>query len=296
MDLKVLRNFLVLAEELNFGKAAKKLFMTQPPLSKQIKNLENELGVKLFHRTKRKVRLTEHGEFLRIEAHRLMIQADIIKNHIKLIRKDTSGQIRFGYVDDTVYTIIPKILHILKKSYPGIDTVLSTLNTEFLINALRARMIDIAFIRTPTQTADIIFHPIYQETFSLILPHSHPFALRKNIGLIELANEPFIGLSRYSDLPVKNAITNICGKAGFIPKIAHEAGHINTIVQLVENNLGYSIIPSGTKNIFKTNVKFFELKEYSERAEISLAYIPDNLCEIARLAVNLILKKNFKIT
>jgi len=293
MDLKVLRNFLTLAEELNFGKAAKKLFMTQPPLSKQIKTLENELGVKLFDRTKKKVRLTEHGEFLKIEAHRLMIQADIIKNHIKLIRKDTSGQIRLGYVDDIIYTILPKILQELKKKYPGIDTVLSTLNTEFLINALRARMIDLAFIRSPILAADITVYPIYQETFALILHFSHPLTSRKNVRLIELADEPFIGLSRYSDLAIKNAVINICGKAGFIPKIVHEAAHINTIVQLVENNLGYSIIPSGIKPAFKTRVKFFELKEYSERAEISLAYIPDFLSGTARLTSELIFKQKF---
>lgn len=105
-------------------------------------------------------------------------------------------------------------------------------------------MIDIAFIRSPIQAADIIVHPIYKETFSLIIPHSYALASRKKIRLIELADEPFIGLSRYSDLPIKNAILNICGKAGFVPKIIHEAGHINTIVQLVENKLGYSIVPS----------------------------------------------------
>jgi len=293
MDLKVLRNFLVLAEELHFGKAAKKLFITQPPLSKQIKNLENELGVRLFVRTKRKVTLTEHGEFLRIEAHRLMLQADIIKNHIKLIRKDTSGQIRLGYVEDIIYTMLPKILQELKKNYPGIDTVLSTLNTEFLVNALRARMIDIAFIRSPILAADIAIHPIFQESFSLILPHSHPIDSENKIRLLELADEPFIGLSRYGDLAVKNAVLNICGRAGFIPKIVHEAGHISTIVQLVENNLGYSIIPSGIKTAIKTKVKFFELNEFPERSEISLAFIPDNLSKIAQLAVDLILKKDF---
>ncbi|MBN1271436.1 MAG: LysR family transcriptional regulator [Candidatus Aminicenantes bacterium] len=293
MDLKELRSFLVLAEELHFGKAAKKLFISQPPLSKQIKNLEDELGVPLFYRTKRKVRLTEYGEFLRIEAHRLFIQTEAIKNHIGLIRKETAGVIRFGFVDDVLYTILPKILHELKKKYPGIDTVLSTLNTEFLINTLRARLVDIAFIRTPVQAKDIAVHPLTKDTFSLILPLSHPLASKKNISLKELAEEPFVGLSRYCTPSLKNAIVSICSKAGFLPRIVHETGNINTIIRIVENNLGYSIIPSGAKKTCKSDVRFFELKEYPERAELSLAYNPEAVSGVAKSAIDLILSMRF---
>ncbi len=294
METRLLKYFSVLAEELHFGKAAKRLHISQPPLSRQIKDLEEELGVRLFNRTKRNVQLTEYGKYLKQESHKLFNQIDVMKNHLELMKKGTIGQIKIGYVGDFMHSIFPDILCALKQAYPKIETILLESDTESQISALRTGFIDIGFVRTPIEVKDIIINPIYEETFSLILSKSHPLSTRKKIPLKKLADEPYIGFSPKCPPPLSKSVLSICNKAGFSPKVVHRALQINSIVKLVENNIGYSIIPIGPKAVFKENVKFFELKNYPERAEMSLAYNPKLLDETSKKIVDLVLNHDYQ--
>jgi DNA-binding transcriptional LysR family regulator len=294
METRLLKYFSVLAEELHFGNAAKKLHISQPPLSRQIKDLEKELGVRLFNRTKRNVQLTAYGKYLKHESNILFNQIDVMKNHLELMKNGAVGQIKIGYVGDFMHSIFPDILSELKQEYPKIDTILLESDTESQISALRTGLLDIGFIRTPIDVKDIIINPIYKETFSLILSKSHPLSTRKNIPLKKLADEPYIGFSPKCPPPLSKSVMSICNKAGFSPKVIHRALQINSIVKLVENNIGYSIIPIGPKAVFKENVKFFELKNYQERAEISLAYNPKLHDEISKKIVDLILNHDYR--
>lgn len=289
METRLLKYFSVLAEELHFGKAAKKLHISQPPLSRQIMDLEEELGVRLFHRTKRRVELTEYGEYLKRESHKLFNQIDVMKNHLELMKNGIVGQIKIGYVGDIMHSLFPEILSELKYQYPKIDTILLELDTESQIQEIRTGLLDIGFVRTPIDVKDIKIIPICTETFSLILSKSHPLASQKKIPLKELADEPYIGFSPRCPPPLSKSVMNICNEAGFTPKVIHRALQINSIVKLVENNIGYSIIPIGPKAVFKESVRFFELKNSPERAEISLAYNPDLLNDITRKIVDLII-------
>ncbi len=294
METRLLKYFSVLAEELHFGKAAKRLHISQPPLSRQIKELEEELGVRLFNRTKRNVQLTEYGKYLKQESYKLFNQIDVMKNHLESMKKGTVGQIKIGYVGDFMHSIFPDILCALKQSYPKIETILFESDTESQISALRTGFIDIGFIRTPIEVKDIIMNPIYGETFSLILSKSHPLSSRKKMPLKELAEEPYIGFSPKCPPPLSKSVMSICNREGFSPKVVHRALQINSIVKLVENNIGYSLIPIGPKAVFKENVKFFELKNYPERAEISLAYNPKFVDEVPMKVVDLILDHKYR--
>jgi DNA-binding transcriptional LysR family regulator len=289
METRLLKYFSVLAEELHFGKAAKKLHISQPPLSRQIKGLEEELGVRLFNRTKRNVQLTTFGKYLKHESYKLFNQLDVMKNHLQLMKYGAIGQIKIGYVGDFMHSIFPDILSEVKHEYPKIDTILLESDTESQISSLRTGLIDIGFIRTPIEVKDMIVNPIYKETFSLILSKSHPLSSRKKIPLKELADEPYIGFSPKCPPPLSKSVMSICNRAGFSPKVIHKALQINSIVKLVENNIGYSIIPIGPKAVFKENVKFFDLKNYPERAEMSLAYNPKLLDETSKKIVDLVL-------
>ncbi len=294
METRLLRYFSVLAEELHFGKAARKLHISQPPLSRQIKGLEEELGVRLFNRTKRNVQLTEYGRYLKHESYKLFNQLDVMKNHLQLMKYGAVGQIKIGYVGDFMHSIFPDILSNLKHEYPKIDTILLESDTESQISSLRTGLIDIGFVRTPIEVKDIIVNPIYTETFSLILSKSHPLSSRKKIPLKEMADESYIGFSPKCPPPLSKSVMSICNRAGFSPKVIHKALQINSIVKLVENNIGYSIIPIGPKAVFKENVKFFELKNYPERAEMSLAYNPKLLDEMSKKIVDQVLNHDYR--
>jgi DNA-binding transcriptional LysR family regulator len=294
METRLLKYFSVLAEELHFGKAAEKLHISQPPLSRQIKDLEEELGVKLFNRTKRNVQLTEYGKYLKCESHKLFNQLEVMKNHLQMMKNGAVGQVKIGYVGDFMYSIFPDILSKCKKQYPKIDTILLESDTESQISALKSGVIDIGFIRTPVEAKDISIKPIYKETFSLIISKSHPLASRKKLPLKELADEPYIGFSPKCPPPLSKSVMSICNKSGFSPKIIHKALQINSIVKLVESNLGYSIIPIGPKAVYKEKVKFYELKNYPERAEMSLAFNPKLLDEISIKFADFILAQDYQ--
>jgi len=289
MEMRLLKYFSVLAEELHFGRAAKRLHISQPPLSRQIMDLEDALGVRLFSRTKRNVQLTTYGKYLKNESDKLLGHLDLIKNHLESMKNGAVGQVKIGYVGDFMHSIFPDILSELKQTYPKIETTLLESDTESQISALRIGLIDIGFVRTPIDVKDIIINPIYKETFSLILSKSHPLSSERNIPLKKLADEPYIGFSPKCPPPLSKSVMNICHQEGFSPKVIHRALQINSIVKLVEKNIGYSIIPIGPKAAFKENVKFFELKNSPERAEISLAYNPKLIDETSMKAVNLIL-------
>ncbi len=294
METRLLKYFSVLAEELHYGKAAKRLHISQPPLSRQIMDLEEELGVRLFNRTKRNVQLTVYGKYLKGESDRLFSQLDSIRNHLQSMKNGAVGQVKIGYVGDFMHSIFPDILAVLKQTYPKIETILLESDTESQIKALSNGFVDIGFVRTSIDVKDIAINPIYEETFSLILSKSHPLSSRKKIPLKKLADEPYIGFSPKCPPPLSKSVMSICNKSGFSPKVIHRALQISSIVKLIENNIGYSIIPIKPKAVFKENVKIFELKNYPERAEISLAYNPKSIDEISMKVVDLILSHDYR--
>lgn len=293
MNLRLLKYFYVLAEELHFGKAAKRLYISQPPLSRQIKNLEEDLGVELFKRDKRNVELTIHGQYLKEEAQKLFQHIEEIRTHLNLLDKGVIGQIKSGYVVSAMHSILPRILLKLKNEYPRINIVLQELNNDDQITALKNGSIDMGFIRTPLLVDGISINPIYEETFSLVLSKDHPLSSSKNISLKDLAKEPFIGFCHTCALPVRNMIMGICNKEGFLPNVVHQTNQINTIIRLVESNFGYSILPSSVREAYKLNVNFYELTDKPERTEISLAYNPDLMNPISKRVIDFVLNMSF---
>jgi DNA-binding transcriptional LysR family regulator len=274
MNLRKLECFLMVANELHFGKAAEKLYMTQPPLSRAIRELEDELQVKLFTRNSRKVELTKGGYFLRDEAKKLFANAGQIKEQLKQIAQGRSGKLKIGYVGAAMHAVLPAILVALKKEL-DVNIVLSELKNEEQADALLAGQIDMGFVRSVPEKKNIAATKIFSETFSLILPLNHPLAAKSKTDLATLAAEPFIALSYDCAPKLCDAITDICRKAGFVPKIAHETSQINSIVRLVESGMGYSIVPTSVKNAYAINVKFIELKQLSERALLFLMHKKD---------------------
>ncbi len=271
MNLRRLECFLMLATELNFSKAAEKLFMVQPPLSRAIKELEEELGVVLFTRNSRRVQLTKAGFFLKDETKKLFAQIEHIKEHLAEMGEGKTGKLKIGYVGAAMHSVLPGILSALKEKL-DINIVLAELKNEEQADALNTGQIDIGFVRSVPERGDIVATEVFKETFSIILPLNHRLAPQKRIALKELATEPFIALSYDCAPKLCDSIVNICVQSGFTPKTAHETSQVNSIVRLVESGMGYSIVPTSVRNAYDINVKFIELKQFAERARLFLMH------------------------
>jgi len=288
MDLRRLRYFLTLADELHFGRAAEKLSIAQPPLSRQIKKLEAELDVELFSRTKRSVHLTGYGRYLKDEAAKLFQHVELITNHIRLLDEGQVGQVKIGYVGSAMHSVLPEVLTEIRRKLPGIHSSMVELMNLDQIVALKTGGLDIGFIRTPITIDDLHIQPIFSETLSLILPLFHPLAGAEEVRPAHLAKEPFIGFCRECAPGLFDCIIGLCNREGFSPCIVHESSQINSVVRLVESGLGYSIVPTSVKKAYNVRVRFHELDGYPERAELALAYPPDHQTPTSKRVIEIV--------
>lgn len=290
MKLLHLKYFLMLAQELHFGNAAKKLFISQPPLSRMIKSFENELGVRLFERNSRTVKMTVYGEYLRTEAEKIFQHINLVKNQLENMKDGSTGQIKIGYLPAIMHSVLPEILKKLYKMYPQITPILFEHTNDEQINALRSGDIDIAYIREPDDDKNITYEHIFDEPFVLILSDQHRFSKLKNIDLTELADEAFITFTK-SCSPMRG-ILKICKKAGFSPNIVHETTQINSILRVVESNLGFSIVPITVIKAYDLKIKTYSLAKYNEFTGLTIAY---NKSTIPKAVFSLIeLTRDFK--
>ena len=276
MELRRLRYFHMLAQELHFKKAAEKLFIVQPALSRQVKELEDELGVKLLLRTKRSVSLTPAGAYLRDAISPILEELDELQHKIKMIADGLEGEIRIGYVGSSINTVLPKILPSFHKKYPKIQTYLSELPSSNQLRAIFSRDLDIGFLRNPAPDPNLETTIVWRENFYLVLPKNHPISSRNFKSLIQFSKEKFILPPKSDGELYHKHMLGICEDAGFRPIVAHESTHGNTILKLVESGLGISILPLTFKKLAGRGVKFIELKQTPRKAELTAAWLKDN--------------------
>ncbi len=269
MELRHLRYFVTLAEELHFGRAAQRLFIVQPALSKQIQDLEKELQVTLLERSKRKVNLTPAGTYFWQEARQVLAQLEEVQNQLPMIARGEQGEIRLGYVGSCIHTFLPEVLVALNQRYPKIQTYLSEMTTASQLDALQKGRLDVAFVRNPPFAEQWEQRLIFQETFSLVLPADHPIDGRNFPGLSAVAREKFILTTRQDGAAYHHQQLSICEGAGFSPQIVHETVHGHTVLHLIEKKLGISFLPSSFARVTTAAVKFIELKDIPQRAEIT---------------------------
>jgi DNA-binding transcriptional LysR family regulator len=287
MKLRHLRYFLAVAEELHFGRAATRLAIKQPPLSRQIQSLESSLGVQLFDRTKRHVKLTSSGRYLKEAASKLLMQADQIQNTIGLMQEGKAGFVSIGYVGSAMHSILPALLRDLQECYPGIYPELCELGNDEQVRGLKSGEIDIGFVRTPISAEGLATRVMLNETFSLILPLDHRLASSSTIDLRALSDEPFIGFGRGCAPGMDDQILHICNDVGFSPRIIHSTTQLNTLLRLVESGLGYSIVPSSVRAGYALRLKFVDLVDVPQRAQLSAIYCPERISNTAQTFIDL---------
>lgn len=269
MELRQLKYFKTLAHELHFNRAAEKLFIVQPALTKQIKDLEEELGVMLFERTKRSVKLTPAGEFFKNRVEHIIRKLEEAKNQVRWVEDGSKGELRIGYVGSCIHTFLPDLLSSLHEKYPNIQTYLNEMTSSAQLLAIQKGELDIAFLRNPPSTQGFQQKLVFSETFSLVLPKNHSISEENFRGIQQLSEENFILPTRTDGEIYYQVQTSICEKAGFSPKIAHETVHGHTVLKLVDHHLGITFLPTSFKVVTNANVKFIELKDIPQRAEIT---------------------------
>ncbi|MFK7923795.1 MAG: LysR family transcriptional regulator [Bacteroidia bacterium] len=270
------RYFLAVAEDLHFRRAAERLHITQPGLSRQIAQLEKRLGVKLFERDKRKVRLTAGGEYLQKEISFIDNHLIQTRKNLRLIHQGEQGEIKLGFIGTAMQTVIPNLLAHLTKAHPLIHASLEEMAIGDQVAAIREDKLDIGFVRLASAPDGLELRPIEEDSFSVVIPADHQLTQDNFQSLAQLRDEPFILFSvEYSPI-YYDKIVGICEDHGFTPKISHKSVHAQTIFRLVEKKLGVAIVPTSLQHGFDLDVKFIELKNIRQKAVLSILWKPQH--------------------
>jgi len=245
MELRHVRYFLAVAEEQNFTRAAKKVGIGQPPLSQQIRALEDELGVPLLHRLSHGAELTSAGQAFLPEAQAMMRQAERAKKIAGLGAKGQVGQLRVGFTSSAVFRpIVPQIIRDFHKKHPEVELSLTENDTSDLLKLLREEQLDATFIRPGPQNPEgFEVHRFKDESSMVALPSGHPLAKGRTVRLSALSLEPFVIFPRKAGPSLFDEIIKSCRSCGFDPFIVHEAPQISSAPNLVSAGLGVSIVP-----------------------------------------------------
>ena len=244
-SLRSIRYFVVVAEELHFGVAAKRLNITQPPLSQSIRQLEHSLGTELFSRSTRSVQLTVAGEVLLIQVKQLLIDLDSAEKAVLLASKGVAGRLILGFPHSSTYLLLPKLISLFKEKYTSVVLDLKEMVSNDLVNALRSRKIDIALIRAtfPKHENDLRFLNVLNEKMLLVLPHSHPLAIYDKVPIKSLAGLPFIGYLKEESNYFHDILNNIFHSRKIKLNIQYESV-LPTLLALVEAGLGIGLVPA----------------------------------------------------
>jgi DNA-binding transcriptional LysR family regulator len=271
MELKHLRSFLAVAERLSFIRAAEHLHLSQPALSSQIQNLEDELGVTLFFRTRRVVRLTPEGEVFVEEARATLACAEQAIERVQKASRGEVGHLHIAFVSSAALEIVPRIVAAVRRKLPQVSVEIRNMHTSVQLQGLRDGTVDIGFVRLPLQHDDLNLQVIHREPFAIVLPKSHPLAKRARIKLSDLRDESFVAYGRQWAPGFFDSIIRLCTDAGFSPNIVQETGEMYTAVALVVAGVGIAILPRAIVLAQRTDVVFKALPLSLGVSEIAIA-------------------------
>ena len=241
MELRQLRYFLVLAEELHFSRAAQRLSISQPPLSVAIRQLEEELGAQLFERTSKEVRLTAAGKHLRVQAQDIMEQAQRVRQDMRAIADGVQGRIRLGFVGSAIYRGLPEALESFRARHPLVRIDMLELNSAEQIAGLQQERLDLGLLHATRPAPGLQSHTLVSEPFMACLPDSHALAGLRKLQVRQLAGERMVLFSRQVSPDYHQQIWQICQSEGFTPDLHHEVRHWLSVLSMVSLRQGVSL-------------------------------------------------------
>lgn len=274
MELRHFKYFVAVAEELNFGRAAARLHVVQPAVSKQVSNMEKELGVQLFHRNKREVRLSQAGQLFLPDAKKVIEQVGRAIDTVDRAAKGELGQLTVSFISPATLTVLPPIVKAFKKRYPEVELDLCKLTTAEQMEALQDGRVHLGFVREPAfhMNDDLNSMTVLKEPVLVALPENHPLSSSMKISLKMLSEEPFIMFSSRLEPGLYERYMQIFREASFVPKVIQETSNIQAILGFVASGLGLMLTPSSLQKLGRDGVVYRELQEPPPEVELAVVW------------------------
>ena len=256
MELRQLRYFVAVAEELHFRRAAERLHMSQPPLSHQIRLLEDELGCELLARTRRRVEMTPAGEAFLRDARAVLADLDRAAHNARRIHEGQTGTLRVSFAGSALLSLVPRVVQRLSATHPAIDIELHERSTSDQIRALAAGATDLGLAPLPVGDADVEIEVLVREPTVAAVPASHPLARARELTLGLLAEYPFVLFPREQAPGYHDLLMTSVTSAGTPPRVIQQASETQTIIGLVAAGVGVSLVPASVQQLALDGVAY----------------------------------------
>jgi DNA-binding transcriptional LysR family regulator len=275
LELRHLRYFLVLAEELHFGRAAARLGIAQPPLSQQIQRLEQLLDTRLLERTSRRVQLTDAGRAFLAEAERVLAAVEAAVGAAHRAGRGEAGKLRVAFAATVMFLALPSIIREFRNRFPKVQLDLREMPTGPQLSALHSTEIDIGFVREPQPDPALEIVTVMREPLRIAVNRSHPLAARPTLAVRDLAEEPFVLFPEELAPGLYAQVMGLCRAAGFLPRIVEESRELYTSVSLVEAGVGVSILPASVEKLGWKRVRYRPIPSPHAETRIAAAWRRD---------------------
>ena len=282
IEIRHLRYFHAVAEELHFGRAAHRLHLAQPALSQQIRRLEEIVGVQLFRRTSRSVALTAAGEIFLERTRRTLRNVRLDVDEARSIGRGESGFLNVGFIGSGMLASLPLILQKYRATYPGVQMHLHESFTSRVVAGLVGGTLDAGLLRDGDPHLDVTTEVLFTERFIALLPRDHPRAQQKSVAARTLRGESFVFYSRSAGALAYDKPLSLCGEAGFRPRVVQEASHWLTIMRLIAVGFGVSIAPACVASVAPREVVCLPLRGATEVSQVELAFRREETRPIVR--------------
>jgi DNA-binding transcriptional LysR family regulator len=289
MELRHLRYFRAVAEELHFGKAAARLHMAQPPLSQQIRQLERELGVELLIRSTRKVELTPAGRAYLKRAIAVLDAVDDAGHQARRVAQGVEGHLAISCVGSATYSLLPTLVRALRDELPHVEiSVRGEMLAPAQVDALLTGDIDIALLRPSIEHHGIRCEHLRRDRLIAALPAGHPLARRESLHIGDLRAEDFIAHAGQGRSVMGGLLSAVCANAGFAPRIRHEVSETSTLVTLVAAGLGVAVVPAPTADLDIAGVAYRDLEPSTLGVDLVAAYLADAASPVVEPALRVL--------
>ena len=283
VELRHLRYFLAVAEELHFGRAAQRLRMAQPPLSRQIRALESELAVRLLLRTARGVELTDAGRLFRDEARAALERVEGAVESVRGAERHQNGGLAVAFAPEIELALLPRLVPPFVEHYADARLDIESLETDEQVAALQARRIQLGIVPLPVATSrDVVVDPLVSEELCVVLPQKHPLVGRPRLSVPALAAEPLVCLPRRVSRRLHDLVFGLFREAGVTPRIVCHVSRVPACLALVAAQVGVAVLPAGTRGVCSAGVVYRPLGLPAARLEIGMIHRRDEPSELRR--------------